>query len=63
MIHHFHPELVKLAETGCTRAVWDGSFFEYHDLRILRMAEAASRLVFARVVEPKEVLGTLDPKA
>ena len=37
-------------------------FFEYHELRILCMVETTSSYMFARVVETKEVVGTLDPK-
>ena len=37
-------------------------FFEYHELRILCMVETTSSYMFARVVENKEVTGTLDPK-
>ena len=37
-------------------------FYEYHGLGILCMAETTSSYVFARVVETKEVTGTLDPK-
>ena len=37
-------------------------FFEYHDLRIICMVETTSSYLFARVVETKEVTGTLDPK-
>ena len=37
-------------------------FFEYHGLRILAAVETTSSYLFARIVDSKEVTGTLDPK-